>query len=675
MDATSGRYSYEFGGYFLDGIERRLTRANGDIVELKSRAFDTLLYLVEHRDELIEKRRLMQAVWPRVIVSENNLNQAIAAARRALGDKPGEHRFIVTIPGRGYRFVAEVRTVAAAAVIEPAASTEGNDSPTESVLMTNGSSDDGAAPTTSRIANPVAAAESLGGSRQSLRSSASVVLVLGMMIAMLIYLSSQRAPGASMPAWAGIAEAPSLAVMPFLDLSPDQDQGYFADGLAEELLSILGRMPGLRVIGRTSSFAFKDSNADMGTIQRTLGVTHVLQGSVRMDGEKVRVTATLVDARDASQLWSDNYDREFRDVFAIESDIALHVANALMTRLSLSEQVTTVRQRTSSPDAYALYLEAREYWRQQTASDLLLSLERIDRALLLDPKFVPGWVMKATLHDAASVFFPRQLQQEQTAGERAALHAIELDPDYAPAHARLATLLANRGDWLGAEQESHRARALGLGDDGIDSTYRFALGYIREARERTVLRLNRDPLNSTTRMFLVSQLDALGETTAALDLYQRGDALFSEWPAGHAAGLMTLLGSGAHEQAGRLLANEVINPVFTEIAPHFNMPDAVLARLHEIYRDEAYRDFINRMSIAWLAAYFGDQALASTALIESLREFAPNAYMLWRPMFRELRVSGAFDSYFREAGFVDYWRQYGWPDRCAPEDGEGFRCS
>ena len=297
MTATSGRTVYRFGDYCLDSVARRLTRADGAIIALKSRAFDTLLYLVEHHDELIDKDRLIGAVWPRAIVTENNLNQAIAAVRRALGDTPEDHRFIVTVPGRGFRFVAEVDIAAAYPATVPAPP--------------------------ARRPSPV-------------RGPAPVILVIGMVLAVLIYAALRSAPNSVAPARAGTAataETPSLAVLPFLDLSPERDQGYFADGLAEELLDILDRVPNLRLIGRTSSFAFRDTNADLRTIQRTLGVTHVLQGSVRRHGDRVRVTVALLGARNASQLWSESYERDVKDVFAIESDIALHVANALVTRL------------------------------------------------------------------------------------------------------------------------------------------------------------------------------------------------------------------------------------------------------------------------------------------------------------------------------------------------------
>src|SRR5215469_2616251 len=280
---------YEFGDFRLLAAERRLTaRTDGRSIELTQKALDALHFLVQHRGELLDKSTLIAAVWPNVVVEENNLNQVISTLRRALGDGSGGRRFIVTVPGRGYQFVAPVREV------------------------------------------------------REVREAA---------------LSAQQ-PAPTAPATTAIRK--SIAVLPFASLSSDPEKDYFGDGIAEELIHLLARVPGLKVPARTSSFAYKGRNIDVRQIARELGVGMLLEGSVRSAGDSIRVTAQLVDAESGYHIWSQTFDRQFADVFKLQDELAGAIVQKLEPQLgSPQRQLLQDDPPTRNVEAYRLYLQAR----------------------------------------------------------------------------------------------------------------------------------------------------------------------------------------------------------------------------------------------------------------------------------------------------------------------------
>lgn len=254
---TTGRLTYEFGDFRLDTARRLLLPRNGDRpLPLTARAYDALLYLVERPGKLLSKAALMSAIWPDVVVEDNSLNQNISLLRRVLGERPGEYRFIVTVPGRGYRFVAEVRTVS-----EP--------------------SDE-----SSQIA-PVANASE--AARSTVHAHARI----------------------------------PLAILPFANLTADPATDHFGEGMAEELINTFARARWFEVASRTSTFAFKDRNVDVRRIARELDVQAVLEGSIRRIGDRIRVTAQLVDGRTGHHLWSESYERACDDLPRVQDELTV----------------------------------------------------------------------------------------------------------------------------------------------------------------------------------------------------------------------------------------------------------------------------------------------------------------------------------------------------------------
>ena len=257
------------------------------------------------------------------------------------------------------------------------------------------------------------------------------------------------------------AARPSVAVLPFDDMSPQRDQEYFCDGIAEELMNALARLEGLRVIARISAFAFKGTRADVREIGRKLGVTALLAGSVRKAGSRVRIAVQLVDAADASHLWTETYDRELEDIFAIQDEVCLSVAGRLKGTLLAGEQASVVRRRAADAGAYTLYLRARFLFNQRSEDGMRKSLEYYNQAIAADPRFALAYAGLAEAYEMLGSRRFLSLEPAHAAAREAASKALELDDSLAEAHTAAGLVrMSCDWDWAGAERELQRALAI-----------------------------------------------------------------------------------------------------------------------------------------------------------------------------------------------------------------------
>ena len=296
------------------------------------------------------------------------------------------------------------------------------------------------------------------------------------------------------------ADAASIAVLPFVDMSPGKDQEYFADGMSEELLNLLAQLPKLHVIARTSSFSFKGKEADIATIARTLNVAHVLEGSVRKSGDTVRITVQLIRASDSSHLWSQTYDRKLTDVFKVQDEIARAVVAALQVKLLPAERKRLAAAPTVNAEAYDAYLKGLYHWYRLTRADLDAAERYFDLALAKDPTYARAHAGTALLWMGRNQMGFSSPAVGVPKAKAAALKAVELDDALADAHYVLAIVYTWADwNWPAAEREFRRAIQLNPGFADAHAYYAHLLNILHRPDEAMVearRSLELDPFNS-----------------------------------------------------------------------------------------------------------------------------------------------------------------------------------
>ena len=332
--------------------------------------------------------------------------------------------------------------------------------------------------------------------------------------------AAQTGPSESKP---GSAPENSIAVLPLANASGDKDQQYFSDGLSEGLIVTLSRLQGLKVIGRNSAFQFRDSKDDSKTIGTKLGVAHLLEGSVQHAGDAVRISAELINATDGSTLWSERYDRPYRDLFALQDEITTAVASALKARLlpQPNAPMQSDRPPSGNLEAYAAYLQGKFFSARSGEADFRKAIELYAQATKADPRFALAWAdqSRAAVSLAAAFLDGAAAQEMYARGRSAVDTALKLDPDLAAGYAAQSFLLLSADlDWTGAEHAARRAVQLAPNDGQAKADLSrdlAALGQIEPAIELMQQSLATDPLDARSHNWLAQYLRALGRLDEA----------------------------------------------------------------------------------------------------------------------------------------------------------------
>jgi TolB-like protein/Flp pilus assembly protein TadD len=407
-------------------------------------------------------------------------------------------------------------------------------------------------------APPVNASPAPASRRSRTAGYVLAAVLVAALVAVVIYLRPGRAPPASPAAAVGRApgtppadaavERKSIAVLPFVNLSSDKEQEYFADGLAEELLDLLAKTPGLHVVARTASFAFKGRSEDIATIAARLRVANILQGSVRKSGNHLRVTTQLVRAADGTPLWSETYDRELKDIFKVQDEIAAAVVSALKLKLAPGQEATA--SRSTNPDAYLQYILALQYFNQGDAPNYRRSVQTYRKAIALDPHYAAAYAgLSIALYYLGDATGESARIDESL---EAAGRAVELAPDGPEGYAARGYVRATGSwDWQGALVDFKRALELNPNDLSTLRRYAATLGDLGRLPECVAVlqrALAIDPANGPVWRSLGSTYTSVGEFDQAREAIQRYLAL----EPGNMQGLIVL---GQNELAARRAAD------------------------------------------------------------------------------------------------------------------------
>ena len=364
----------------------------------------------------------------------------------------------------------------------------------------------------------------------------------------------------------------SIAVLPFEDLSPERDQQYFVEGLSEEIINALSQIGDLKVSARTSTFLLAEQGTDIATVASTLGVANVLEGSVRKEGDQIRVIATLIEAESGFQLWSNTYNRELTDIFQVQDEIARAITAQLQVTLSGEQQTQLVARATENTEAHEAYLRGRYLVEQRTDESLRNAITAFGRAVDLDPEYAEAYsgladsnVLAAIYTDIYGVLPDYRATMDE--GLTAARRAVELDPDLGMAHTSLGFGLWNLGEWNGAEQEFEQAIRVSPQYAPAHQWYALLLvttGRADEAVVEAERAVELDPVYRQAYRNLIWPLRAAGRTEEAIQRSREMIELAPDWPTGWEEHARLLLWSGEYAegldaglQHSRLLGQDV----------------------------------------------------------------------------------------------------------------------
>lgn len=552
---------------------------DGVTVKLEPRAMRVLVCLAEHAGQVMSVDELLDAVWKDVVVTPDSVYQAVAGLRRALGDTSKEPVYIANVLRRGYRLVAPVTPW-----VEP-----------HPVLGQASASASPAAGAESPIPLTISSPRTRASARWPWIALAIVVLVVcaGFLVGSFLWRHERQSRSRGADIATPELRAQSVAVLPFLDMSDTKDQQYFADGLTEELIERLASVPRLHVVARSSSFYFKGKQATVTEIARTLGVSYLLEGSVRKAGNGIRITTHMVRGDNGYDLWSETYDRPLADIFNIQDEIAAAVVQVLKISVVPAEP-----NLTSNPEAYTEFLRALAHVDKGLASDYETAEMQLHAALRLDPQFAGAWALLATATIwRFDVRAPNPTPEACASARSAANRALELGPTLSQTHrAKGIALQSCDGDLNGARVEFDRALQLQPDDPLLlMSQARLAaeMGQpdrsIEFARRATAV----DPLNPWTFSALGDVYLYLGHPAEAEPAYRKAIQINPSLAYNHSALAVALLTD--HKPAEAVAESErepdpqyrlMVRPIALDAAGRNKDAEQELAELKLRYGEE-----------------------------------------------------------------------------------------
>ena len=501
----------KFADFELDPGRYELRR-DGRTLKLEKIPMELLMLLVASNGNLVTRDQIVERIWGKDVFldTEHGINTAIRKVRQALGDDPEQPRFVQTVTGKGYRFIASAIEIGTG----PAISTD----PPSAVDAPNvlGS----------------------GPRWKNRRWPRFVVVAVASMLALVVALTA-RFGWRSTPAVPSSHAGPAvLAVLPFQNLSGDDSQDYFSDGLTEEMITQLGELnvDQLGVIARTSSMKYKHTTKDVGQIGQELGADYVLESSVRRDGERVRITVQLIRADNQTHIWAQSYDREVTHSIAVQEEVARAVAQQIQLKLASARGGHTSGQRPLSPAASEAYLRGRYFWNQFTENGFRKSVSYFDQAIAEDPNFAAAY---SGLSDSYTFLVISDVIPPRDGWPKvrdAAQKAVELDGGLAGGRLALAHFRMHMWEWKDSELEFKKAIALNPSSalaHRLYAAFLVSLGKHREALDEIAQAHRLDPLSMTNNAEVVRTLYYARQYEQAVEEARKAEQLDNEFPRTH----------------------------------------------------------------------------------------------------------------------------------------------
>src|SRR5229473_6648979 len=513
---------FEFEDFELDRSAYELRHA-GSVVHLERIPLELLFLLVQRRGQLVTRQEIFERIWGKDVFldTDNSINTAVRKLRHALQDDPDAPHFVVTVPAKGYRFIAPIREDSSAIPLPEA-------SPVSAVAEASPTADvaDASPMMTTKVDMPLRKNRRRG----ILWSIGGIALVIAVMV--LIQQLSLRPPAttASIPPAQHrvlpLPGIPSIAVLPFTNMSGDREQEYFSDGLTDDLIVSLSRFPGLFVIARNSTFTYKGKAVKEQQVGGELGVKYVLEGGVQKAGGQVRITAELVDATTGTDLWAERYDRPMKDIFALQDEIVRRIVTTMGLQLDLWEKYRVLAQRhTDNLEAYDYFLRALDSVWSFTKDGNAKARKLCEKATELDPEYADAYVVISATYFQDWIYLWNPTPYPLDRAFESVRKALALNDSLPFAHVLLGRLLVEREQCDAAIAEIHRAIALAPNSANayfLAAETLSACGKPSEGLEIAQKAMRLDPKNSDWYLFEVGFADLkMGRSKEAVPVLER----------------------------------------------------------------------------------------------------------------------------------------------------------
>jgi TolB-like protein/DNA-binding winged helix-turn-helix (wHTH) protein len=655
-DPTPDPEGYQVDDLIIDLAPRRVRRA-GMVIPLKALSFDLLVALVRAAPNLLSFDQLSERVWPGLVVTPETIVQRVKLLRGALGDDPHAPRYVEGVRGRGYRMLAEVRPLterhgAPESIVPPSLKeTKEEESPNVHAGIPAAGTVAVSSPSATLPAPPRLAR---WGRLGWIVGTLTIVGLLAASWAIVHYRGVSKPTERTSPATAAAA-IHSLVVLPLENLSGEKEQEYFADGMTDALTTDLAQIGSLRVISRTSAMQFKGSKETLPQIGRDLQVDAVVEGTVTRGENRVRVTAQLVEASSDHHLWARSYERDLKNILALQAEIAQEITEQIRVKLTPKERSLLIQVRAVDPEAYDASLRGWYWLNQPTSEGPRKGLDYFQKAIARDPGYALAYAgLAESFLVLGGPVFPRNEAFLQKARE-AAVKALALDPSIAEAHTALGLIkFWIDWDWSGTEAEYKQATALNPNYASAHSWYSYylvAMGRSDEAMKEIERARDLDPFSPNITGWMGQVLyharrydDALRENRLGLEMHPDSDDFYFAMADVYEQKKMFAEAFAARQQALSL------------------RKDPNVTTLAEAYKRSGYRGYLlkeaeilgvhNTAYAAHCYALLNDEARAMTALEVAYDERnAGILFMRTAPELDSIRSSPRFRDLVRRIGF------------------------